>query len=294
MADNRRQHTVPQFYLRYFADGNDQLAVYDTETPRFFMSPSGNLAVERDAYTPILRGTKANVADRLNKAVEVFCAPKLAGLAARPQTVASEQWQAMWVLSANLILRSRHYRDGYTEPARYVVEFSKRNASFLKHLRLPGPVASMFGMHGDVFAESTEVIAEVAERHYSSVQSLLVEAGKFLASRQCDLLVAENGHEFITSDDPVIVHSESGKPEDLTTNLVSLLESTDATVYVPITPHCACWWHTGASLAIGTARREEITRINELTARRAYRQIYSRHESFLRELVAKVWGGAPA
>jgi len=55
MSSNRRQHFVPQAYLRNFADGN-RLAVFRRPTGmsgviREFTTSSPNIAVERDVYT---------------------------------------------------------------------------------------------------------------------------------------------------------------------------------------------------------------------------------------------------
>ena len=46
----RKQHWVPQFYLRYFADSSGQLSVYNRKTGSFFSAKPENLCSKRDLY----------------------------------------------------------------------------------------------------------------------------------------------------------------------------------------------------------------------------------------------------
>jgi len=99
---NRRQHNIPQFYLRQFLSPG---WVYrrGADAPRFVKSPAG-VAMQKDYYG---RNKAAREPlDDLNSYVEDKGAPSFMNLIRSPKTITQYDWLVLSYLFANLFVRN--------------------------------------------------------------------------------------------------------------------------------------------------------------------------------------------
>ena len=160
-TDNRDQHVVPRFYLNLFAA---------TAEKKFYVRPKGQTtldklkstktqALEEDAFTVFNNGERDMSGDALNKVVEMKTAPFLKSLS--PASVpTNEQWQAIWVLTANLLARSRRTRDLLKESIVWAELIATEIVPIMKAGKpLSKQVADLFGMTPELLDEVGPVLA---------------------------------------------------------------------------------------------------------------------------------------
>lgn len=273
MADNKRQHTVPQFYLRHFTDADGCVHVLDTVEQLTFATAPVELAVERDCYTITTGGQRDPSCDDVNQAVESWCAPRFQSLS--PATPPSnEQWQAIWILTANLLTRSRRWRDHSNSITRRIAEVVEEMTPAMMANPMPPTMAEMFGMTGDWMAGAPDAIRRVAEiQHPLTVAGMITHVAEALRGKPCQLLIAPEGSSFITSDDPVVVIKAGVVVATQVTE--SFLTDVDLELYLPLQPGISCRWGTGPELKVLQTSLDEVVRINRCTRQSAYRQLYA-------------------
>jgi Protein of unknown function (DUF4238) len=204
-SQNRRQHWVPQTYLRGFADGNS-LRVYsripDKHGVRQFETSTVNVAVQRDLYTVTTEhGRDTSFDDKLRTEIE----DKI------PQTLAPLSLQRLLTVAERMsIVRLAAVQDG------------RRPTSVDS---LADALAGVHDMAAYLYRQNVPGIseAEIADRlrenwgptHLTGVHALdprnlalsvledttLNFIGQFAGMGMC--VVESTAHDFVTSDNPV-------------------------------------------------------------------------------------------
>lgn len=100
---NRRQHTIPQFYLRQFLNPGYVYKI-GSNNPMFVNKPT-NVALKQDYYGKNTR-TKKTIDNSINKEIEDKGAPAYQKLITDPSTITWCDWLNLSYLFANLFIRN--------------------------------------------------------------------------------------------------------------------------------------------------------------------------------------------
>src|ERR1019366_5478046 len=144
MANNFKQHIVPRFYIAFFsADGQGVYVKTNGNASIYQNSPTGE-GFEKDAFTIMNNGERDTSCDDANKVIENWCGRRLTRLVVTSHPT-DEQWQAIWLLTANLISRSRWTRDHNAWAGEGLQEVLPKVVDVLKKLPPLPEAVSSFG-----------------------------------------------------------------------------------------------------------------------------------------------------
>ena len=283
MPDNLKQHIVPRFHIAFFnADGQNVFIRKKGSTSVFSKSPTSQ-GYERDAFTVMNEGIRDTSYDNANKAVEDYCAPHLARLTASSPP-SRDQWQAIFVLTANLICRSRWTRDHIVWGLERVQNVLPKFIEVAKELPpLPEAIRHLGPSPGEL-DESPSVLKRAAEVLYPLSAALGTEpvAVELKTGKDCDLLVAPSGSTFIFSDEPTLI-LDSGKPVTMTLR-PGFLACSEVEVYMPIKPDLACFWSSKSIRVTRTITPNKVALYNRLIWENCYERAFASRRSDLEQL----------
>jgi len=265
--ENVDQHTIARFYLNQFSATPDK-KVFVRERGGLAYGPKSTktLTVEDNAFAIFNEGERDNSCDDVNSIIETKFAPHLKSLVPG-RTPTKEEWNAVWILTSNFLLRSRRTRDHMKDKIQWaalIVEDSER----------------IFGMEGaaaDINRAADVLYGITVAKGTKSVALPLREKG-------CDLLVAPTGSTFITSDDPALVYLE-GKPE-LFELKPGFIERAEVEIFMVLNPTIACLWFTSSSLQVRQATAEDVARRNQDLYHACYKQVFAHQKTLLDALSA--------
>lgn len=278
MADNVKQHAVPQCYLRQFTNADEKLFVLQLDRGKTFPTGTNKVAYEADCYTIFNEGQRDTSCDEVNSAIERHCGQHLAALRAdTPPT--DDQWRAVWFLASNLYTRSRRARDEGRDVIDKITRMVEEMAPKLRSLPMPAPLADAFGMGPDWIDDTPESLRQGTKKLYPLgvlVPEMVAEA---LKRRPIKLIVAPEDSPFITSDDPIacVVGSKVVVPQLGHT----FLNQPGLELYFPLTPRLTCHWGPGEHLGRLLVGASKVREVNELMAESAYSQLYSHRRDVL-------------
>ncbi len=282
MTNNRIQHVVPQFYLRRFADCNGYLWCLHIKENRVFYADPSHIAAESYAFSIEGKDGHDSSFDQINNNVERFCAHFFSVF--NIECLDVKLINAIWVLTGNLLLRSRRFRDFMVTPMR-------RIAKFIKSIQFPSPkneheakIYDMFGLDKWNSEESSVAIEKSANVVYPISQMFLDEITKQLALRKFDLLRASSRLQFITSDDPIVLIRDGELIHPNSTVLESLDEP-QVSLILPLSPDFVCRWQFGSSFSVIDIDVEEISKINHYILTSAYLQIYGNDKGIVSQYI---------
>jgi hypothetical protein len=283
MADNVKQHIAPRFYIAFFNADGQNVFVRIKGISRIYLKSPAAQGFEDDAFTVLNAGERDTICDEGNKVIEDWCAPRLAGLTATsPPT--SDQWQAVFMLTANIISRSRWTRDHNAWQVERVQKVLPKAIRVMKDMPpLPDIVRDM-GLSPEDLDGLPATLARAREVQYPLTAALgTVPIGEELkAGKSCDLLVAPDGATFITSDEPALI-LEAGNPVMMTLT-AGFLARPEIEVYLPLNPNLACLWSSKSSLAVRTITAAEVTEYNRMIWANCYERAFASRKSDLENL----------
>src|SRR5262249_54208399 len=152
------QHAVPRFYVAGFAAADGLVCVLDCKRGNTFRTNPAKLATEDDCYAIYTENRRRDLScDGVNQRCESWCAPQVQSLsaAASPTT---EQWQAIWVLTANLLARSRRTRDTFSNQLDRATALVEKYLPFFIENPVPPALADLFGMEPDKLADTPKAM----------------------------------------------------------------------------------------------------------------------------------------
>lgn len=282
MSSNRRQHVVPQFYLRHFVGDDRVLHCLDKQTGKQFLTSPANIAHERDAFSITNGSARDDSFDSINNNVEKFSAPGLLGL--REGKLDQPVLNAIGALSSNLILRSRTLRDQQLDQLRRIIEMMRTTPKNLTDSVQNDPALNMFGFKKWDPLSGADALETASQLMYPLSQLLLEEVAKRLSGRQLYVLYAPSERVFVTSDDPVCYLNNS-EPFDSEQGHLALLDNENVEVLIPLLPTVACLWKHGTpQIQSETVTVDKCAYYNKMVGITAYQQIYASSEEVLKQV----------
>jgi hypothetical protein len=280
MADNVKQHVTPKFCIAFFSADGKNVYVRIKGIDRIYRKSPASQGYEEDAFTVMNNGERDTSCDEANKAIENWCAPHLACLAANvPPT--DNQWRAVFFLTANLISRSRWTRDHNAWQVERVQKVLPKAIKVLKELPpLPEAVRHL-DLSQDELDDLPSVLARAVEVQYSLTAALGAEpiAEELKTGKDCDLLAAPPGSAFITSDEPALI-LDGGKPVMMTL-APGFLARPDVEVYLPLMPGLACLWSQKSSRVTRPITTQDVAGYNRMIWENCYERAFASSESDL-------------
>ena len=151
-------------------------------------SPNGQ-GYEEDAFSIINGDERDTSCDNTNESVEDWCALASPNLPP-PSPRTDDQWRAVFVLTANLICRSRWTREENVSRLEPVKKALPRVIEVLKMLPPLPTAVRPFGFSPDDLDELPDVLDRAAQIQYPLTAALGVEpvAKELKAGKDCDLL----------------------------------------------------------------------------------------------------------
>jgi hypothetical protein len=293
----KRQHYLPRMYLKGFAsDGG--VAVFDRYTGDLRRQTVENTAVEKHIYTfEDEQGRRRYEIEEMLSKVESGLADAIPRFEeAKDYTADDIDYLLNFIAFAELrtpaaLEDAKRVKASFADTLGHVI-----TASVERTMRTLAAMYRDKGLH-----RSREELKDEAERLVQFIREgeYDIEVADHAALMECirlwktviealmrkDLRIikpTDPESRYITCDSPVVLDSRSGS------NTVGF-GSDDAIVLFPLTSRCLISL-TGNKARVGTgsARPEQVERVNELFARSADRYVISGHETMLGELVERL------
>ncbi len=283
MDENVKQHVVPRFYLALFSTPSGEVFVRTAGLHRASLkSPTGQ-GYEREAFTISINGARNTVCDNGNQRIEAFCAPRIADLAV-DRLPTSDQWRAIFALTANLLSRSRWTRDQYRFQLDRLKPWLPGIIEVMKECPpFPEPFGDcnlshdgLDGIPADLQAAFDLIYPLTAARGGETI------ADELKTGKDCDILVAPPSNVFITSDEPTLIFA-SGKPVTMTL-AQGFLARPSVEVFLPLKPGLACFWSPTSSRTIRPITVTEIDGYNQMIWEHRYERAFASERAVLERL----------
>ncbi len=223
-AEPRRQHFVPQFYLRGFAGDKGRLFVVDRPSKKTFRTAPKNVAAERDFNRIEVHGMDPNAVEKALAEFEGKVAPAFERIKATKSLTSKEDRDAVMNLICALAIRNPRQRatinDFIGELAQRVVELGLETKE-----RWESQVAQMkaAGIWDDRSNVSYEDMKKFLEGRRYKIEvakefNVATEIGQHcqllqhLSNRKWQVLVAKDGSGgFVTTDVPICIRWSDGQ-----------------------------------------------------------------------------------
>jgi hypothetical protein len=283
---NRRQHYIPQFYLRQFLNPG---WVYrrGADAPHFAESPA-DVAVQKDYYGRNKATQKP--LDDLNSYIEDNGAPSFKKLIRSPKTCTQYDWFVLSYLFANLFVRNpaviEEWRATALKAAARVNAMAEKMIETLVAASLAGSDLSEFRSEPE--DESATMTLGQFNKHAAKLRaegghrvaapdlfSALVDIAKCI--RQMSVVVVEAPPPlfFVTSDTPLTLQSRKTGSQ-----VYGGWKNNDALGLIPLCPSrlLLMFYSEPSVIAIQQATPEQVAGLNLETMRFADQEVYSTFE----------------
>lgn len=293
----RRNHYVPDFYLRMFATENDRIFVYDKLNEAERSQSTKDTAVERDLYTA--KSPEGELIDdletKLLQPVENAAAPILKALVAREGTLPKEAAEIVGTFVALLYTRVPRNIDIAREMSRIlIVEYQKalgRDPEKCK--RLLNDYITDTGDQGMPSFDEMEKYFLNPEKYFQISFSRPYAVGLSLMSTSVMIEVLPTLYwcicrhhgrtPFVTIDCPVVTFAPVGNQQVI---FNAYLYSPDLEISLPLSPNVCLYMRHRQQPTTRAVSKTFVKEINRRTAFAAERFIFSSIQSkYLRNLV---------
>ncbi|ATG36683.1 hypothetical protein PhaeoP23_02573 [Phaeobacter piscinae] len=295
MATKANHHFIPQFYLRGFADGVGRKArvfTFDSETRTTFKTLVRNVGSRRHFFRVEADGVDPNYVEDAMAKIEGEIALHLADVIQTKSFPTPEHFNSVMNLLANVSVRNPRLRGNMSQ-------FHKDIVQRMTHLSLSskevweGQVDQIreegIPLKDDIsyedikrFIESSDYEIVIDQTYLIGLELQMIEPVlECSARRNWCFVAAPEGHQYICSDDPVVL----SWIDDRKTGPYSPGHGVGGTlVTFPLSPEL---------LLVGTFEElpehlkhapVQVTSVNTRTARYSTKQIYARDGSFLIDL----------
>lgn len=221
---NRRQHTIPRFYLKEFLNSGIVYRRGD-KSPRFVKKPK-NVAVRIDYYGK--PSDELGVLDKMNSAIENWAAPVLKRLVYDVTSINRHDWVILSYYFANIHVRTPAFQDDMIGTFKEMTQQLNKMAEDMKKAyekaEAEGKDLSIFNSPSfddspkyslDEWNEWMEKL-EQREGRLDSIlafYSLIKDVAEYIQKMTFHILEAPGGLFFITTDRPLVLFSLiSGSP----------------------------------------------------------------------------------
>lgn len=223
-SEPRRQHFVPQFYLRGFAGEKDQLFVVDRPSKKTFRTAPKNVAAERDFNRVEVEGIAPNAVEKALAEFEGKVAPALERVRAAKSLANKEDRDAVMNMVCALAIRNPRQRATIND---FVAELAQKimDVGLANEERWESQVAQM--KKEGVWDENADVSYEGIKKFIQDGKYTIGVAKEFniameiehhnallqhLARRKWQIVVSKEGSGgVVTTDVPVCIRWSDGK-----------------------------------------------------------------------------------
>jgi len=221
---NRRQHTIPHFYLKEFLNSGIVYRRGD-KSPRFVKKPK-NVAVRIDYYGG--PSDDFDVLDKMNSAIENWAAPVLKRLVYDVTAITRSDWIILSYYFANIHVRTPAFQDSmistYKEMTTQLNKMAEDMKKAYEKAKAEGKDLSIFGSPSfddspkyslDEWNKWMEQLDQKEGRldSISAFYSLIKDIAKYIQEMTFHILEAPGGLFFVTTDRPLVLFSlVSGSP----------------------------------------------------------------------------------
>jgi len=284
MAD-RRQHTIPQFYLKKFVSPG---WVYPrgAEKPRFHNSPKG-VAVHQDYYG---RNTvERKTLDDVNKDIENCGAPSFTRLIKDVRTIIDDDWDILPFVFANIFVRTpahiEEWRDAVLKGTDEINTKAEKMIDRLISASLEGSDLSEFRSETN---DEPSTTLKQWNAHAARVKALgghriaaydlfstLPDIAECIRKMTFKIWEAPNNHFFLTSDRPLVLRSLSTR-----SRVRAGWENRDALGTIALSPtrFLSMFYYEPSGIYVVKATPEQVAGLNSETIRFVKNEIYSSFE----------------
>lgn len=284
MAD-RRQHTIPQFYLKHFLSPG---WVYPrgAKKPRLHNSPT-SVAVHQDYYG---RNTvERKTLDDFNKDIENCGAPSFTRLIKDVRTIIDDDWDILPIVFANIFVRTPAHIEEWRDVIRKATDEANTKAEkMIDRLILASLEGSDLSEFRSEINDEPSATLKQWNAHAAKVKALgghrmaaynlfstLPDIAECIRNMTFKIWEAPNNHFFLTSDRPLVLRSQStgsrahagwGNPDALGT--IALCPSHFLSMF----------YYEPSSIYVVEATPEQVAGLNLETIKFAKDEIYSSFE----------------
>lgn len=270
----KKQHHVPQMYLRAWADANDGLFVLLKEHKKVIDSKVPDIGCENTFYdAPVKPGLEPQFVEHSLARIETVLAPFMKELSeltilSKPIKFDRRRRDAISLFISLQILRSLESRKQFEEGLQLMVDQGLAIAS-------------------NSLTDSVKLTVDpdaIKHDHVEFIASNLMDFGNIIRKKTLLLGFRVSGDNFWTSDNPVLV---------LNTGFGNGLESTGSILILPVSPKAVViatdakgLEHLNLLNSTGPALFEakQVERLNEMQVFSAVRQVMSNQNKFRRVL----------
>jgi hypothetical protein len=221
---NRRQHTIPHFYLKEFLNSGIVYRRGD-KSPRFVTKPK-NVAVRIDYYGG--PSDDFDVLDKMNSAIENWAAPVLKRLVYDVTAITRSDWIILSYYFANIHVRTPAFQDSmistYKEMTKQLNKMAEDMKKAYEKAKAEGKDLSIFSSPSfddspkyslDEWNKWMEQLDQKEGRldSISAFYSLIKDIAEYIQKMTFHILEAPGGLFFVTTDRPLVLFSlVSGSP----------------------------------------------------------------------------------
>ncbi|GAB5433169.1 MAG: DUF4238 domain-containing protein [Epibacterium sp.] len=295
MATKANHHFIPQFYLRGFADGVGRKArvfTFDSDTKSIFKTLVRNVGSRRHFFRVEADGVDPNYVEDAMAEIECEIASHLAEVIEAKSFPTSEHFNSVMNLLANVSVRNPRLRDNMSEFHKDIVQWMAHLSlsskevweSQVDQMREEGVPLKEDVSYEDMknFIESTDYEIVIDQTYLIGLELQMIEPVlECSARRYWCFVTAPEGHQYICSDDPVVL----SWTDDRGAGPYSPGHGVGGTlVTFPLSPEL---------LLMGTFEELpehlehapfQVLAVNSRTARYSTKQIYARDGSFMIDL----------
>lgn len=219
----RRHHIVPQCYLKYFANGNGKIKVFDKVKLCEYYASTKDLAVKRDFYRDCLRSNELIWEEFYSKNVESSL-PKIfdkiiyksAQLISTERILTNEVKNKMSKIIVTQLLRTEKYRwysyKTFNPKIPLIIKNIEEKINLLK-VRTGETYISKAGL--EAFAKNQYLELVNHEITLNVFCQILMDRNWIL------IRSTVNGKKIFTSDHPVMLYNENLKSYDIEDNYIT-------------------------------------------------------------------------
>jgi len=274
-AAPRKQHYVPQFYLRKFTGAKDMLLVFDREKKETYRSKPFGVAAQRDFNRIDVDGMDANAVEKVLSEFEGETAPHLERVIANKSIADQGDRSAMVNLMAAMTLRNPKRRQVMGEViGNFAKNFFGRKDNYEKY------VAGMKKVGKEPEFTLEEVRNELTESTITVPKESIIaaeidqhdHATKLLWDKKWQIVVApDNSGGFVTTDDPVCIRWTDGQEHADRPGLAE----TNSEILFPLSPKLALRGRADGDETVVNADAVAVAEINSHMISSATRQVYA-------------------
>jgi hypothetical protein len=285
MSNPKKQHYVPQVYLKHFTDDDGFIHIYDKEKDEFRRQTPANTGYSKHFYTVEVNGEKNYTIEKaLALYVDTLYQPVMNKIINK-ETLTFEDKENLAVFVTFQYLRTPKQRKNYN---RMVDDFYKRTSKIIFEMK------KVHGLLKDLDPHEIDSLEDIVknERFIVAVpneQSLLLmlefskEMSAMLTCHNFIIIEASSKSEFVTSDHPYSMVKENWSPPWSGYGIVN------TTKLFPLSPrYLLMLKDPGDKTMYYHLNKSQVRELNMTITSWSDRFLFSSNETLLRSLVEKI------